>query len=253
MLFQSLFISSLLTSATAVYLPQVQQKNVGKDSCDCSGDNVRYNASQTKIYICGDIRLGPSRLPKKLPLGTYVTGYDRFGGLSANEFLGKWWNTTERKDWKGEMGEAGWIYPEKYGFELDEEALPIKANVDLRPGMLVDRFGENTGRYISPATAPFAQRALHPQNLDTGKNKEFPNNYHVYKVMRTFTVQAGPIRPWFGQPGFGTQFFLGNGINVNDYLVNGHLKEVNASELVRDAPDCGYDGEDDDDSESSDL
>jgi hypothetical protein len=161
MLFQSLFISSLLTSATAVYLPQVQQKNVGKDSCDCSGDNVRYNASQTKNYICGDKRLGPSRLPKKLPLGTYVTGYDRFGGLSPNEFLGKWWNTTERKDWKGEMSEAGWIYPEKYGFELDEEALPIKANVDLQPGMLVDRFGETTGKSKS---ATLATRSNTPQD-----------------------------------------------------------------------------------------
>jgi hypothetical protein len=103
---------------------------------------VRKNETLVKDYICGDKRLGPSRLPNKLPLGTFVTGYDRFGGLSPNDFLGKWYNTTEGPDGR----EAGWIYPEKYGFELDEEKLPIKANVDLMPGTLVDRFGYNTGK-----------------------------------------------------------------------------------------------------------
>jgi hypothetical protein len=247
MLFKSLFISSLATSAMAIYLPEdhylVRDNSAALGGkCDCSGDNVRYNSSLAKDYICGDKRLGPSRLPNKLPLGTFVTGYDRFGGLSPNGFLGKWYNSTKTPD----GGEGGWIYPEKYGFELDEEKLPIKANVDLMPGTLVDRFGYNTGRYISPATAPFSQRALHPQNLDNDVNKQFPNNYHVYNVTRMFTVQAGPIRPWFGQPGFGVQFFLGNGISVKDYLDNGHLVELKPEDLLKDGTGCGFarEGED---------
>ncbi|KAF5026341.1 hypothetical protein F66182_1549 [Fusarium sp. NRRL 66182] len=239
MLLKPLLLSSLLTLSPAAIIPQ-EKASDGKQ-CNCEGINVRENQTLRDTYICGDKRLGPRNLPAKLPLATFVTGYDRFGGLTPDEFLQKWWNTTDR----GDGNEAGWIYPEKYGFELNEDLLPIKANVDLKPETLVDRFGENTGRYISPATAPFAQRALHPQNLDTGKNKEFPNNYHVYKVTRTFTVQAGPIRPWFGQPGFGVQFFLGNGITVHDYIVNGHLKELDASDLVRTGTGCGFDREED--------
>jgi hypothetical protein len=29
-------------------------------------------------------------------------------------------------------------------------------------------------------------------------------NYHLYEVTAPFTVEAGPIRPWFNQPGLGT-------------------------------------------------
>ncbi|KAF4454442.1 hypothetical protein F53441_3069 [Fusarium austroafricanum] len=235
MLFKSLCISSLLTTALALYLPR--EETLDDKVCNCSGVNVKYDASLAGKYICGDWRLGPTELPTKLPLSTFVTGYDRFEGLSPDAFLKKWWNSTQRADGRGE---SGWIYPEKNGFELDENEFPIKANVDLKVGTLVDRFGEPTGRYISPATAPFAQRALHPGNLNTGDNKEFPNNYRLYNVTRTFTVQAGPIRPWFGQPGFGVQFFLGNGITVKDYLDNKHLVEVNASSLIRDGRGCGY-------------
>lgn len=146
MLFKSIFISSIVTSALAIYLPEdhylAKAPAIQEGSCNCSGDNVRYNKSLAKDYICGDKRLGPSRLPTKLPLGTFVTGYDRFGGLSPNDFLGKWYNSTEGPDGR----EAGWIYPEKYGFHLDEEKLPIKSNIDLMPGTLVDRFGYNTGK-----------------------------------------------------------------------------------------------------------
>jgi hypothetical protein len=146
MLFKSIFISSIVTSALAIYLPEdhylAKAPAIQEGSCNCSGDNVRYNKTLASDYICGDKRLGPSRLPTKLPLGTFVTGYDRFGGLSPNDFLGKWYNSTQGPDGR----EAGWIYPEKYGFHLDEEKLPVKSNIDLMPGTLVDRFGYNTGK-----------------------------------------------------------------------------------------------------------
>ncbi|KAF5261707.1 hypothetical protein FOXYS1_7602 [Fusarium oxysporum] len=240
MIFKSLLLSSLLATGLALYIPH---EDITSKECDCSGEHVRENKKLKHIYICGDERLGPTDLPTNLPLSTYVAGYDRFGGLTPNEFLEKWWNNTARPDGKKPVG---WKYPLKNGFELDDDERPIKANVNLAPGTLVDRFGEPTGRYLSPATAPFSQRALHPGNLITGENKEFPNNYHVYKVTKSFTVQAGPIRPWFGQPGYGVQFFLGVGITVKDYLDNGSLQWVNASALVREAKHCALSGRDTD-------
>ncbi|EEU38014.1 uncharacterized protein NECHADRAFT_95953 [Fusarium vanettenii 77-13-4] len=202
--------------------------------CDCTGPNIKTNVSVFYDYICGDRRLGPSVLPRKLPLGTFVASYDRFGGLSPDAFLKKWWDE-----------EKGWKYPDNHGFQLDADNKPMNASMVLEPDMLVDRFGYTTGRYISPASAPFAQRALNPQNLDTPKNSpEFPNNYHVYIVLKRMTVIAGPISPWFGQPGLGTQFFLGEHITVQHYIDNGSLKEIDPQELVRDGPGCGFERED---------
>lgn len=60
----------------------------------------------------------------------------------------------------------------------------------------------------------------------------------MYNVTKSFTVQAGPIRPWFGQPGYGVQFFLGVGITVNDYLDNGSLVQLNASALIKESKEC---------------
>ncbi|KAM0468635.1 hypothetical protein ACHAP7_010703 [Fusarium lateritium] len=119
------------------------------------------------------------------------------------------------------------------GFGLDQDGIPIKANVDLEIGTLVDRFGNSSGRFISPATAPFSQRALHPQNLNTDDDMEFPNNYYLYNVTERFTVFAGPIKPWFGQPGFGIQFFLGVGIRVEDHIKMGNLAPVDPSNLPK--------------------
>lgn len=34
------------------------------------------------------------------------------------------------------------------------------------------------------------------------------SNYHLYCVLRPFTVDAGPIAPWFEQRGLGLQYKL---------------------------------------------
>ncbi|WZH42258.1 uncharacterized protein QYS62_003248 [Fusarium acuminatum] len=174
-----------------------------------------------------------------LPLGTFVAGYDRFGNKSPHEFLEEWWNTTLKEDGT----EVGWRYPDMNGFGLDQDGIPIKANVDLEVGTLVDRFGNASGRFISPAAAPFSQRALHPQNLNTDSDMKFPNNYHVYNVTRSFTVFAGPIKPWFGQPGFGVQFFLGVGVRVEDHIGMKNLQPLDSSRLPRQGPPLCHRGE----------
>lgn len=60
---------------------------------------------------------------------------------------------------------------------------------------------------MSPLGAPFIERSLPPSSLNTNPNdRAYPFEYHVYEVVEELTVQAGPIRAWFEQPGMGTQF-----------------------------------------------
>ena len=61
-------------------------------------------------------------------------------------------------------------------------------------GMKLDRFGSEYGSFLSPAGAPYSQRALPPSNLDTPtSDPSYPYNYHVYEVAKPFVVLSGPI------------------------------------------------------------
>ena len=78
----------------------------------------------------------------------------------------------------------------------------------LQVGTLLDRFGGETGNFLSPKGAPYVERALPPVNLNNNRTNvtDYPNGYHVYEVVKEFEVLAGPIAAWFGQPGGGTQY-----------------------------------------------
>ena len=73
----------------------------------------------------------------------------------------------------------------------------------LKAGMLVDRYGREKGRFLSPQRTAFEKRSL---DRDTD-----PNDRHTFKVLKDFEVDVGSILPWFGQPGKGVQFKLLNG------------------------------------------
>ncbi|KAB5549586.1 hypothetical protein GE09DRAFT_920996, partial [Coniochaeta sp. 2T2.1] len=180
----------------------------------CKGTN--FNAALTKNYTCGDARLGPAALPTKLPLDPLTDIYDPFGGLCPGQFLARWFNTTTGR----------YNYPPFDGFALDTKGKAIKADFVIEHGAVLDRFGlEPHGDFLAPAASPYMQRAMPPSSLDTPQsNPEFPFNYHVYLVKQSFTVSAGPIAPWFGQPGQGVQYKLGETVQT---LVNrGVLERV---------------------------
>ena len=103
------------------------------DVCDCNG--TRSDGTQPGT-ICGDWRLGPVVLPVMLPLGTIMSSYDRFGGLSPGKFLEKW--TDEKGNYK---------YPPQNGFQLDAKKQAINGTLLLEPGTLVDRFGSEYGKF----------------------------------------------------------------------------------------------------------
>jgi hypothetical protein len=95
----------------------------------------------------------------------------------------------------------------------------------LQRGTLLDRFGSERGTFMSPAGSPYAQRALPPSNLDSAPGAEFPYNYHVYIVETPFVVVAGPVAPWFGQMGMGTQFQMAK--SVKELVDGGWIGRVN--------------------------
>lgn len=145
----------------------------------CAGTNN----TNDNTYFCGDSRLGPKKLPSKLPLAADVYGYDRLGGLCPGAFLQKWWNSSA----------ASYIYPPQSGFQLNTANQPIDGNQTLAVGMKVDRFGSEYGVFLAPYGAPYDQRALPPSNLDTPVDGSYPYNYHVYEVTQSFDVLSGPI------------------------------------------------------------
>jgi hypothetical protein len=148
-----------------------------------------------------------------LPLAAEVYGYDRLGGLCPGAFLAKWYNATEKS----------YVYPPQNGFQLNTACHPIQGTQTLPVGTRLDRFGSEYGSFVSPAGAPYNQRALPPSSLDTPpSDPTYPNSYHVYVVAKEFDVSSGPIAGsyipfaskevliiilgWFGQPGQGTQY-----------------------------------------------
>jgi hypothetical protein len=71
---------------------------------------------------------------------------------------------------------------------------------NLQPGTVVDRFGGELGRYVSPAGTAFANRSLPPEAASLPLT--------TYRVLRPVSAEGGVVAPWFGQPGFGVQYRL---------------------------------------------
>ena len=179
-------------------------------------------------YLCGDRRLGPVELPSEGPVGRLVEDYDRLGGLTPVEFLGRW-ATPE-----------GWDYPEHMGFVV-VDGEPVNELQALPEGGMLDRFGSPWGTFLAPAGAPYERRALPPDSLNTWPDGP-EHNYNCYEVATEFTALVGPIAPHFEQPGGGEQVLApateipeaqaGEFVPVNDLLEWGYLEQRPVEECV---------------------
>ena len=177
-------------------------------------------APDTEEFYQDQAYLGPAELPTAPPVGPLLKGYERFGDLTEAEFL-----ATYRSG-------GSWVYPPEDGFVLDDEGDPIKYPEKLWTGTRLDRFGYPGGSFLAPVGTPFAERSLPPQNLNTPEDAP-QSNYHVYCVVKPFTVSTGPTAPWFGQPGLGVQYKLeltylpwaGSALSVDWLLQHGFLVE----------------------------
>lgn len=152
------------------------------------------NVPATPFYNPARPYLGPEPLPQTPPVSSLLTGYKRFGNYTEAGFVAKF-----------HPGD-NYIYPPDDGFEFIGDHSTAHPEV-LLAGARVDRFGATSGKYLSPAGAPYPGRALPPSNLNSyGGTPQ--SDYHVYCVQQSFRVDAGPAAPWFGQPGLGKQYVL---------------------------------------------
>ncbi|WP_017625394.1 TNT domain-containing protein [Nocardiopsis chromatogenes] len=155
-------------------------------------------------YLCGDPRLGPDEVPDDGVVGDLVEDYDRLGPLNPVAFLARHWERGVDPD-TGEPWE-GWDYPPHDGFRVDDGE-PVKEVEEIAEGEALDRFGSPWGSYLAPAGAPFGQRSLPPDALNTWEGGPV-HNYRCYVVTEPFKAQVGPIAPAFEQPGGGEQILL---------------------------------------------
>lgn len=175
-------------------------------------------------YYLDDWRFGPQNLPDEGALGEMFDDYDRLGGSSPEDFLACYWNTETE----------GWWYPDQDGFVLDKTGEPVKKPVELAEGDYLDLFGSGFGRFLAPAGTDYEERAIPPSNANTW-SADYPFSYRLYEVLKPFTVDAGPIRPWFGQPGSGLQYVVNaeyipdapDVVNIPYLVENGYLRQVN--------------------------
>ncbi|MGE6203858.1 TNT domain-containing protein [Guptibacillus hwajinpoensis] len=119
------------------------------------------------------------------------------------------------KYYNQETGNINW--PPNNGFDVE----PVVVTLDN--GVLIDRYGNPGGTFVSPEGIPYEQRAL------ALHSDEAP--YHKYEILIPFDVEAGKIAPWFDRPGGGTQYFTGN-MEVLD-IDTGEMVVANVENLER--------------------
>ncbi|MFG1796754.1 TNT domain-containing protein [Nocardia sp. NPDC049149] len=214
------FVTTILAALLLLVGPPLPaQAQPGSGQSMCTPGTPDTAPATTSFYDPNRPYLGPDPLPRTPPVGPLLIGYQRFESLSAEDFVAKYRNGS------------GWIYPPADGF-LMLGGHAIRYAQALWPGQRIDRFGFPGGRFLAPAGDRFAARALPPQNLNTPQGTS-QSNYHLYCVLKPFMVDAGPIAPWFEQPGGGTQFMLqatylpdaGSALSVTWLLQNGYLVE----------------------------
>ncbi|WP_444934006.1 glycohydrolase toxin TNT-related protein [Microbulbifer sp. JTAC008] len=127
-------------------------------------------------------------------------------------------------DKKGKFTTQSWPPNDGFGSVNDQV---IREKIIMTPGQKIDRFGgwyddngfNDKGSYFSDVGAPFENRALPPETMNSP--------YHQYEVVEPFEVEAGPIAPWFGEPGGAMQYFVPKSEGGTDGLLkSGKIKRT---------------------------
>ncbi|WP_432920473.1 TNT domain-containing protein [Microbispora sp. CA-135349] len=185
-------------------------------------------------YVKGDRLLGPVFLPREGLIATILDGYVRYGGLSPERFLERYYDYTTQF----------YRFPQDFGFAHSggfTNGRPLVRPVRLPLGYKVDRFGgEPTGAFLAPFGTPFSKRSLPPSNLNNAPGDPHLCNYHAYRVTRPFYVDGGPAASAFQMRGLGEQFhtlakyipgaptFGTNGeVSIQWLADNGYLERLN--------------------------
>lgn len=135
--------------------------------------------------------------------------------------------------WHDKSGKfCAFSWPGHDGFATSHGTV-LAERVTLAPGDKLDRYGgyfdakgefRDSGRYFADQGIEFEKRALPP--------KSKANSPHTFEVLEPFDVDAGPIAPWFGEPGGGTQYFVPEEYGgVDGLIASGKIKRT--SEILK--------------------
>ncbi|XVQ81863.1 TNT domain-containing protein [Microbispora siamensis] len=150
-------------------------------------------------FVNGDPNLGPVVLPRTGLVAKILDGYVRYGGLSPERFLERYYIPSANS----------YRFPQDSGFAHSggyTNGRPLIRTAKLPLGYKVDRFGGEGGAFLAPFGTPFPKRSLRPNNLNNVPGDAHLCNYHAYRVIRPFLVDAGPAASAFQMPGQGEQF-----------------------------------------------
>jgi hypothetical protein len=228
------------TSQSSIQLPNTCPVETLCSNVAHHSEYERQEPDRHELYLCGDRRLGPVKLPTTGVFKNIFDGYDRHAAHCPHGYLSTFWELV--KDG------PRWIFPKYDGFAVmqhEGKPTPITADVILPIGTLVDRFGHPGGAYLAPAGTPFKLRAIPMENLSRNLPRPGdpvpvkpapPLNYYLYNVTRELLVRAGPIAPHFGDPGNGLQFYTNikkytEKTNVQWLLNEEYLKDITPLEL----------------------
>ncbi|WP_442945451.1 TNT domain-containing protein [Oceanirhabdus sp. W0125-5] len=101
-------------------------------------------------------------------------------------------------------------WPANDGFE------GVAKQIQLQPGTRIDRYGFESGTFVSPEGISYGQRSLAP-----GTDAK---PYHVYEIIKPVEGLSGKIAPWFDEVGGGIQHKLT--MSIQELLDGGYIKEV---------------------------
>jgi uncharacterized protein YukE len=157
-----------------------------------------------------------------------MSGADPLAGMTPAEYQARFWDPTVATGY----GKGSWIYPPDDGADLSAPVVPKS----FAPGDVIDRFGPESGNFVSPEGTPWAERSLPATSLvQSGGGSA----YHAYEVTSKWATDPPPVEvtqskvaPAFGQPGGGIQYQFeaapGSGVkmSVGWLLDHGYLVEV---------------------------
>lgn len=92
----------------------------------------------------------------------------------------------------------------------------VASSMNLKKGTRIDRYGFETGTFVSPQGTSYEMRALAP-----GTNSK---PYHVYEVVKPIDCLGGKIVSWFDEIGGGVQYKMSK--SIQELLDEGFIKEV---------------------------
>lgn len=143
---------------------------------------------------------------------TVVRGWDPMGGMTEHDFASQFGTPGSRN------------YPLNDGFPPGH----VPQSAHLPEGTIIDRFGNEYGRYLAPDGTPFADRALAPESVGGAYNRYMVTGN---PLPPGWQVVEGPVQPYYGQtpsPGSLQYMILGPDnvqVSVKELVDRGILDE----------------------------